>query len=249
MENKASMTALMSAFVRAFHFKNSDDPVFSDSIAESLLSPEEYRGMAENISGGIGFFAPEMKGKLSPEEAVEYIVSSELAPTPLSRARYCEDCLDAAVKSGTSQYVILGAGYDTFAFRNREFISEYPVFEADHPLTQEDKLKRIERAGLTVPENLHLVPIDFSSEGLAEKLISAGFDRTKPTLFSWPGVCYYLSEEEIGRTLNALAELSAKGSSVIFDYGGEGLFESSDKREKHMLAMATAAGGTHEKLL
>ena len=242
MENKASMTALMSAFVRAYHFKTSDFPVFSDSIAEKLISSEEYSAMAGNILGGIDFFAPEMKGKLSSEDILEYIVSSELAPTPLSRAIYCEECLDMAVKTGTRQYVILGAGYDTFAFRNREFISNYPVFETDHPLTQEDKLKRIDCAGLTVPENLKLVPVDFSTDDLGEKLISAGFDRTKPTLFSWLGVSYYLSEEEICRTLSALAELSAEGSSVIFDFGGEGLFDSSDRRENNMLAMAMAAG-------
>lgn len=242
MDNRSSMTALMSAFARAYRFKTETKPVFADSAAQMLMTKEEYEGIAKYILSGIDFFAPEQKGKLPDSEALGYIVNTQLAPTPLARAAFCEESLKTAAMTGTEQYVILGAGYDTFALREKDFVSKHPVFEADHPLTQADKLERIKRSGLTVHENVKFVPVDFSSENMSEKLPKAGFDRTKKSFFSWLGVSYYLSEEEIDMTLGDIAKLCSEGSSLVFDFGDEGLFDSSDRRVKNMLSMAMAAG-------
>ena len=84
--------------------------------------------------------------------------------------------LKAAVLTGTKQYVILGAGMDTFAFREGEFLAKHQVFEVDHPLTQKDKIERITRAGWPVPDNLTFVPVDFTKDNLAERLTASGFD-------------------------------------------------------------------------
>ena len=80
----------------------------------------------------------------------------------------------AAVLTGTKQYVMLGAGLDTFSFREKEFLSKHRVFEVDHPLTQKDKIERITRAGCTIPDNLTFVPADFTKDNVAERLIDGG---------------------------------------------------------------------------
>lgn len=89
-------------------------------------------------------------------------MNTHIAPSPLCRAAYTEQALKTAALTGTEQYVILGAGLDTFAFREPEFLSKHRVFEVDHPLTQADKRERITRAGWNVPDNLAFVPVDFT---------------------------------------------------------------------------------------
>lgn len=243
MENKTSITALMSAFARAYHTKNQKEPIFADNRARELMTNEEYDAIGNYILRGIDFFAQEKNGAFKDDkETLEYLVNTQIAPTPIARGRFCEDTLKTAMITGTQQYVILGAGMDTFPFREPKFMEKYSVFEVDHPLTQEEKLRRIKNAGWKIPENLHYVPVDFSKDNLEEKLIKSGFDRTKKTFFSWLGVSYYLSLEEINSTLESIAGLSAEGSSLVFDYADENLFSSKIKRVQNMIAMACAGG-------
>lgn len=243
MNDKSSITALMSAFGRAFHSENERDPIFADTVAKQLLTAEEYASIGKYILSGYDFFAPDKKGTFENEaEALSYLVNTQIAPTPLARAKFCEDSLKTAMRTGTAQYVILGAGLDTFAFREPDFLKKYKVFEVDHPKTQADKIERIRRAGLEIPCNLSYVPIDFSKDNLKIGLIEAGFDPTRKTFFSWLGVSYYLTEAEIETMLDNVAELSADGSSLVFDCADERLFSSGTKRVQNMIAMAQAAG-------
>ncbi|MGN0806842.1 MAG: class I SAM-dependent methyltransferase [Candidatus Coproplasma sp.] len=243
IENKASLTSLMSAFARAYHTEKASEPVFADGFAKRLFGEEEYKAMCGYVVGGLDFFAPDKKGEFAgSDEALNYLVNTQLAPTPVARAKYCEDALKTAVLTGTTQYVILGAGLDTFALREREFLNRFKVFEVDHPATQSDKRARIERADLSLPDNLLFVPVDFSRDDLKDKLLSSGFDPKKKTFFSWLGVSYYLSEEQIIKTLKSIAQISADGSTVVFDYADENLFTSKVRRVKNMLAMAAAGG-------
>lgn len=243
MDNKASITALMSSFARAYHAENSDEAVFNDFIARRLMTDEEYDMMRRYIIGGIDFFAPEKKDSFkNDDEMLKWIVETQLAPTPLARAKFCEDSLRTAVMTGTEQYVILGAGLDTFAWRERELTQKLNVFEADHPLTQEDKKNRIEKAGLEIPQNLHFVPVDFSKDNLYDALVKSGFDRNKKTFFSWLGVSYYLSEKEINSFLKNISEFASDGSTLLFDFADENLFTSKTKRVQNMTAMAAAGG-------
>lgn len=243
MNNKASITAMMSAFGRAFHAENEKNPIFADTKAKELMTDGEYQSIGSYILGGIDFFAPEKKGTFaSDKEALRYLVNTQIAPTPLARARFCEDSLKTAMRTGAEQYVILGAGMDTFAFREPDFMKKYKVFEVDHPLTQADKKERIKMAALEIPDNLCYVPVDFSTDNLKEKLLMAGFDLSKKTFFSWLGVSYYLSLEQIEKMLDSVADLSAEGSSLVFDYADENLFCSDIKRVQNMIAMAAAGG-------
>ena len=241
MENKASITALMSSFARAFHAENEEHPVFADTLAKKLMTEEEYKMIEKYILGGIDFFAPEKKNTFANDtETVRYIVNTQLAPTPLCRAAYCERAIKTAAMTGTEQLVILGAGLDTFALREKSFLQNYKVFEVDHPLTQADKINRIERADLEVPKNLNFVGVNFTKDSLSDKLLEAGFDTSKKTFFSWLGVSYYLYYNEMKNLFGELAKLGAEGSEIVFDYADADLFCADEKRVKNMLAMAKA---------
>ena len=207
------------------------------------MTDEEYSMIANYILSGLDFFAPDKKdGFANNEETLKYLVNTQIAPTPLARAAFCEDSLKASAQTGTEQYVILGAGLDTFAFREQEFIKRYEVFELDHPLTQKDKKERIKRAGWTLPDKLHFVPIDFTKDNIGDKLIDAGFKPEKKTFFSWLGVRMYLEQSAIEKVLQNLSTLAADGSDLIFDYADDGLFHAEERRVQNMIAMAKAGG-------
>lgn len=243
MENKASITALMSAFGRAWHTEHEENPIFADYKAKALLTDEEYKMMSTYILSGIDFFAPEKRGAFKDDtETMRYLINTHIAPTPLCRSAYCEAALKTAMRTGTEQYVILGAGLDTFAFREPEFMKKYMVYELDHPKTQADKMERIARAGLDVPDDLVFVGVDFTKDDLCEMLLSAGFDKTKKTFFSWLGVSYYLFRDDIEKMLKSIASIAADGSTLLFDYADAGLFLSDEKRVQNMVAMAKAGG-------
>jgi len=239
MDNKASITALMSSFGRAFH----TDPVFADHFAKKLMTEEEYAAVQGYILGGARFFEPEIDpAKQEPKELLRRLVNVHIAPSPLCRAAYTEKALKVAVLTGTKQYVMLGAGMDTFAFRETEFLSKHRVFEVDHPLTQADKKERIAHAGWAIPDNLTFVPVDFTKDSLAERLIAAGFDPSIKAFFSWLGVTYYISAETIGKTLAELSSLCADGSALVFDYPDEDFFAAPEKRVQNTIMMAKAGG-------
>ena len=243
MNNKTSITALMSSFGRAFHAENEEHPVFTDYLAKELMTAEEYTAVQNYILGGVQFFDPEIDPvKQKPKELLRRLVNVHIAPSPLCRAAYTEKALKTTVLTGTKQYVILGAGMDTFAFRETEFLSRYRVFEVDHPLTQADKLERITRAGWTVPGNLTFVPVDFTKDNLTERLIAAGFDPSAKSFFAWLGVIYYLSTEAIDTMLSALSELCADGSTLVFDYPDENFFDAPERRVQNTIMMAKAGG-------
>ena len=243
MDNKASITALMSSFGRAFHAENEDHPVFADYLAKNLMTAEEYAAVQGYILGGAQFFEPEIApAALQPKELLRQLVNVHIAPSPLCRAAYTEKSLRTAVLTGAKQYVILGAGMDTFAFRETEFLSKHRVFEVDHPLTQADKLERITRAGWTIHDNLTFVPVDFTKDSLTERLIAAGLDASVKSFFSWLGVTYYLSAEAIDTMLSALSSLCADGSSLVFDYPDENFFDASEMRVQNTIMMAKAGG-------
>lgn len=243
MNNKASITALMSSFGRAFHAENEEHPVFADHLAKELMTADEYTAVQGYILGGAQFFETEIDpAAWEPKELLRRLVNVHIAPSPLCRAAYTEQALKTAVLTGTEQYVILGAGLDTFAFREKEFLSKHKVFEVDHPLTQSDKLERIACAGWTIPDNLTFVPVDLTKDSLTERLIAAGFDTKAKSFFSWLGVTYYLSAEAIGKTLTELSSLCADGSTLVFDYPDENFFEAPERRVQNTIMMAKAGG-------
>ena len=141
--NQKSMTALISAFSRAYHSLNNEVTIFNDSIARQLLTDEEYHQVAKIMCDGIGFFNPSFMGE--PDQALRWIVDNQLSPTPLGRAAFAENSLERAVQIGAKQYLIFGAGYDTFAYRQPSWANTLEIFEIDHPATANDKQERLDR--------------------------------------------------------------------------------------------------------
>jgi len=242
-QDERSMTALISSFSRAYHFENDNPKIFCDALAGKLITDDEYKKIAEYMVHGIDFFAPGKKDELLDRaEILKWIVQTQLAPTPLARAQYCEEMLENAINAGIVQYVILGAGMDTFAYRNYDVLSKMSVFEVDHPNTQAFKKRKVEQAGLIAPENLHYVPVDFSKENLGDALKKTGFIFEKRTFFNWLGVSYYMTKEQNLNMLKIISSLVPRGSSVVFDYADENIFTSDLKRVRNMIAMADASG-------
>jgi len=234
----------MSAFGRLYHAEYDEHPVFDDRLAKELISGGEYENLKKYIKSGFAFFEPEMA---ADDNALLYVVNKHIAANPVCRAAFAESRLINFAKRGFTQYVILGAGLDTFAFRHPEFLKNGVVFEADAPATLADKTARIKRAGLSIDKNHKFVKTDFAKDDLTRTLADAGFDKSKPSFFSWLGVTYYLSREDIEKTLEAIAELSAAGSGLVFDYPDENYLGSDIPRVKKTVLMAAAGGEPMKK--
>ena len=140
-------------------------------------------------------------------------------PSSLAGRADAEDLLEEAVRQQeVKQYVILGAGLDTFAWRRPDLLARLQVFEIDHPATQADKRQRLQAISRENPRQLHFLPVDFSQEDLAAALKRSAFDPQAPSFFSWLGVTYYLTRDAVCATWRAIAEVAPAGSVVIFDY-------------------------------
>ena len=135
----------------------------------------------------------------------------------VARSRFVEDELSRGMAAGVRQYVLLGAGLDTFAYRGPVADSPLRVFEVDHAGTQRWKQQRLADAGISAPAALSFVPVDFERDDLVGALVQAGFRADEPACLSWMGVTTYLTAEAVWRVLRALARL-APGSCVCFDY-------------------------------
>jgi methyltransferase (TIGR00027 family) len=136
----------------------------------------------------------------------------------LARSRYIDDCLRDCLAEGIEQLVILGAGYDSRAYRFEALKDAVKVFEVDHPATQNAKIRRLTSLLGSLPNHVRFVPVDFAREDTACRLFERGYGRTARTMFIWEGVSYYLSPEAVDRVLAFVAGNSAEGSSMVFDY-------------------------------
>ncbi len=136
----------------------------------------------------------------------------------LMRARYADQALEQAIKDGISQYIILGAGLDTFAFRRSTLMEQIDVYEVDQPVTQQDKLASIRRLGLQVPSRLHFLEADLNRISPIAALAGSSFDPTRPAFISLLGVTYYLTADALAATVKSISEAMPAGTCLIFDY-------------------------------
>ena len=201
MKQQSSSTAEGMALVRALETsKPADRRICYDPIARSLISGFAYTMSKLVIDSGL-------YARLS-QGAIEFIVARE---------RYIDDFLSVCLKEGLDQVVLLGAGFDTRAYRIPG-IEQTRVFEVDHPATQADKLKRLKKVIDPLPVHVTFVPLDFNTQTLAERLSASGYDEHAKTLFIWQGVIMYLTAEGVDNTLAFIAQHAGIGSAVIFDY-------------------------------
>jgi methyltransferase (TIGR00027 family) len=195
---KPSRTALGVAIRRASHQLYDSPPlVLEDPIAVRILG-EDYRPALEEAAASI-----HERSSLGMRAWV------------VARNRYAEDKLAQAVNLGVRQYVLLGAGLDTFAHRNPH--PDVRVFEVDHPATQHWKRELLGSSGLQESPNLHFVSVDFERQSLASQLENSGLDCKAPTVFAWLGVVLYLTYPAFRSTLDFIA-MFPEGSGFIMDY-------------------------------
>jgi methyltransferase (TIGR00027 family) len=209
---RASRTALGVAARRAAHQLLDHPPVLADPVAIPILGAEfqlDHDRQQHPLARGFRAFMA-------------------------ARSRYAEDNLALAVAGGVSQYVVLGAGLDTFTYRNP--YAALRVFEVDFPATQEWKRGLLHAAGIAEPANLTFVPLDFEHHTLAEGLTTAGFDFSSAAFFCWLGVVPYLTLTAFRATVDLIAGMPA-GSGVSFDYA----LSDEELSPRRRLARATLA--------
>jgi methyltransferase (TIGR00027 family) len=247
-ETQAGITALVTAYARAYHATHDSPKIFDDVLADQLYTPEEHVQFDHNLAqmvGTLSEIAPDLAASSSDQErALAAVMHLIHLPVTLSRSRYTEDRLEEVIRQGVRQYVLLGAGFDTFAFRCPDLLARLQVFEVDHPTTQAMKRERIARPGWTIPPQLHFVPVDFNAESVADGLRRSAYDPHALTLFSWLGVTYYLLREVVFDTLRAIIGIAPAGSTVIFDYMDADAFipERTAKRSRLMQHGARRVG-------
>lgn len=240
--NSRSLTALVSAFARAYHSEVNDVKIFNDTLARRLLTDQEYNEISRNMSQNIAVFQPSFDG--SPAEALRLITDLQLSPSPLGRSAFAEQSLETATALGASQYLIFAAGYDTFAYRQPEWAAKLRVFELDHPATASDKQRRLARLSLKPPANLHNLPIDFNVAGWTDRLLSCpAFHRNRLSFGSLLGISYYLTPARFQKLLSDIADIVPTGSSLVFDYPDEHtLTDAAGPRARRQVLMAAHAG-------
>jgi methyltransferase (TIGR00027 family) len=185
---------------RAAHQILDRPPVLEDDVALRILGPRDRAAIE----------ADPARYERSP-------IAPYLRAFLAARSRFTEEWLAEAVARGVRRYVLLGAGLDTFAYRNPHRDAGLRVFEVDHPATQRWKRSLLDRAGIAIPPEVTFVPLDFERDGLAGRLHQAGLDRDTPVFFAWLGVTMYLTGEAFESTARIAAGYGA-GSAIAFDY-------------------------------
>jgi len=216
---RASRTALGVANRRAVHQLLDRPPVLNDPIAVRILGPQ--------------FEIDHERQKHPAARAFRAFMAA--------RSRYVEDNLATAVESGVTQYVVLGAGLDTFAYRNP--FPQLRVFEVDFPATQEWKRGLLQAANIPEPANLTYVPLDFEHRTLNEGLTEAGLNAKLPAFFGWLGVVPYLTLPAFRSTIDLVAAMPA-GSGISFDYAlsAEDLSPARQKQREALAARVATVG-------
>jgi len=218
---KESRTALGVAWMRALHQLFDDPPlILEDRPILELLGPGAAAG-AEKMRERMQEVGPRM-----------------LRAHVVLRSRFTEDRLHESLARGVSQFVILGAGYDTFFARQPDWARSLRIFEIDQPATQQDKLAKIAAAKIDIPANVTFGSVNFEAESLGDGLRRHGVDPGRPTLFSWLGVTMYLTEPAIDATLAAVRAFP-RGSEIVLTFATR----QSDGSPQASLAAVVASMG------
>jgi methyltransferase (TIGR00027 family) len=209
----ASRTALGTAYLRAAHqILDAPPRILEDPIAVTLLGTAAVQRIQETADS---YQTPERR---------------ELRAHVVLRSRFAEDRLSAAVLRGVTQYILLGAGFDTFALRQPVWAKALRILEVDHSGTQAAKCARLAATGLALPENVDFAAIDLGHETLRGGLRRLQAPLDEPTFFSWLGVTMYLEEGAIDAVLRSVAAFPA-GSEMVLTFARPGDSPSpSDQR-------------------
>lgn len=220
-----NMTALVSAFARLYHIKNSNIKIYNDMYAEKIITEDEYYEISTNMKSGISFFNPNYKGT----DPLKLIVNNNLAPSVLARSIFNEYHLFNEINLGLKQYIILASGYDTSAFKVN---NKLKIFELDKKEMIEDKLNRVNNAKLDIT-NITYIKTDFNNDWINDLTIN-NYNLNEKTFCSMLGISYYLDKETFKNTIKQLSNIIPKGSTILFDYPNT--FETKKEKLNQQLA-------------
>jgi methyltransferase (TIGR00027 family) len=189
--------------MRALHSRSDPDPVIQDPWGDRLVPPE-------------------IRDTLPDEQ----LARSPAFANVITRTRYTEDSLRVAVARGVRQYVLIGAGFDSFALRRPEWARHLDIFELDHPATQELKLRRIRECGIAFAPSVHFIAANLAEKSVAQALAGSPYRADQLTFFSWLGVTMYLTREANVATLKSVASCAPADSQLVFTYMDERIFAS-----------------------
>ena len=226
---RPSRSAILTAAVRALHREDPRPWVLDDTFAV-LLAGDAGIAMLDLV-----------RDRLSQNELMSF------SRWVCVRSRLAEDLVERALAEGCRQYVILGAGLDSFAYRRTDLLDRLLVYEVDHPASQEWKRQRLERLAVELPENLVFAPVDFETQSLTDSLVTSGFDPGSRTVFSWIGVTMYLTMDAVRTTLRTLATC-ARGSQIVLTYN-QPASALDDFSRGVTNALAAAVGETGEPFI
>lgn len=244
VESSPSRTAMVTALMRALHSRSDPSPLLNDSWGEHLIPNSERERMSQRILGRMDADA-RARALQKPNSIVDdFLLANASYPGVVIRSRYAEDALREATIDGVRQYVLIGAGFDSFALRRPTFSDTLEIFEIDHPATQTMKRQRIRECGISLPQSVHFIAADLAREDIVTALDRSSFRRDEPAFFSWLGVTVYLTREANLATLRAIATCGAPGSGLVFTYVDQIEFEPGRSRLLHsMNAQAVATLG------
>jgi methyltransferase (TIGR00027 family) len=244
VESSPSRTALVTSLMRALHSRHDPSPVLDDPWGDRLVLPSERQKMGQRILSRMG---PEARARAlrAPDSLLdEYLLTNAAFPGVVIRSRYAEDAPRDGTNRGVRQYVLIGAGFDSFALRRPAFSDALEIFEVDHPATQAMKISRISECGISLPQSVHFIAADLAKEDLATALARSSFRSEEAAFFSWLGVTVYLTRQANLSTLRAIATCGAPGSELVFTYVDQIEFASGRSRSPHNEnAQAVAAIG------
>lgn len=203
---RGSSTAEATAAMRAAHFLYHQPVVFSDPYALQLTSPALRRACQNRFIGWL------LRRKFI-SESLRLITAQVVA-----RSKYAEEKLEQAASKGISQYVIIGAGFDSFCLRRPDSATGLQIYEIDHPTTQEIKRKRLLEIVDSSLKGVEFLPVDLEKRTIADALSASSFLKDERAFFSWLGTVPYLSEDAVFNVLRGLAFFATGGSEIVFDY-------------------------------
>ena len=245
IETQESITAKLCSFARACHSNTARKKIFDDYLAYDLMGKQEFEKIGHLIQNDFDLNHTDDNEDFERERIFRGL-NRYIAPIPLSRIAFAEEkLLEFAEKYKECQYVICGAGMDTFAFRNDN--PNIKIFELDHPDTGRYKRERIKELEWNIPKNLIFVPIDFSKDDMNEELLKAECNPNIPSFFAILGVSYYLTLHVFEQTIKKISELCLTNVKIVFDYPDETTLKEKSAERVHTLANITERLG--EKML
>lgn len=221
----ASRTAILASLMRAIHTRADPCPIHSDPWGDRIVPSTAWANFYQ---------LARRRNPLLPEDLDDATLRSAVSnglrtsagyPNVIIRSRYAEDALNRAASRGVRQYVLIGAGFDSYALRAPSS-NGLVVIEIDHPATQLLKRQCLAQSGVALPDSTHLVPADLSVEDLRSVLRESPLRASECAFFSWLGVTMYLTKEANFKTLQAISSTAAPGSELVFEYVDQAFFES-----------------------